>query len=54
MTAKTSFSIIHHFSGIKDPRLNRQKKHQLQNVFFVSICAKICEINNCLLLNDLA
>ncbi|MGZ4956436.1 MAG: transposase family protein [Methylobacter sp.] len=45
---------MHHFSGIKDPRLNRQKKHQLQNVFFVSICAKIFKANNYLLLNDLA
>jgi hypothetical protein len=35
MIAKPTPSIIHHFSSIKDPRVNRQKKHQLQNIFFI-------------------
>jgi predicted transposase YbfD/YdcC len=46
MTAKTTPSIIHHFSSIQDPRVNRQKKHQLQDIFFISICAIICGADN--------
>ena len=39
-------SIIHHFSSIEDPRVNRQKKHKLQDIFFISICAIICGADN--------
>lgn len=46
MTAKPTPSIIHHFSTIEDPRVNRQKKHQLQDIFFISICAVICGADN--------
>ena len=46
MTAKPTSSIIHHFSSIEDPRINRQKKHQLQDIFFISICAIICGADN--------
>jgi len=46
MIAKPTPSIIHHFSSIADPRVNRQKKHQLQDIFFISICAIICGADN--------
>jgi predicted transposase YbfD/YdcC len=46
MIAKPTSSIIHHFSSIKDPRINRQKKHQLQDIFFISLCAMICGADN--------
>jgi hypothetical protein len=46
MTAKPTPFIIYHFSSIEDPRVNRQKKHQLQDIFFISICAMICEADN--------
>jgi predicted transposase YbfD/YdcC len=46
MTAKPTASIIHHFSSIQDPRVNRQKKHQLQDIFFISLCAIICGADN--------
>lgn len=46
MIAKPTSSIIHHFSSIKDPRVNRQKKHQLQDIFFISICATLCGADN--------
>ncbi|MDO9161667.1 MAG: ISAs1 family transposase [Methylococcaceae bacterium] len=46
MIAKPTPSIIQHFSSIKDPRVNRQKKHQLQDIFFISICAIICGADN--------
>jgi predicted transposase YbfD/YdcC len=46
MTGKPTPSIIHHFSSIQDPRVNRQKKHQLQDIFFISLCAMICGADN--------
>ncbi len=46
MIAPPTASIIHHFSSIKDPRVNRQKKHQLQDIFFISLCAIICGADN--------
>ena len=46
MTTKPTPSIIYHFSSIEDPRVNRQKKHQLQDIFFISICAIICGADN--------
>ena len=46
MIEKPTPSIIHHFSSINDPRVNRQKKHQLQDIFFISLCAMICGADN--------
>ena len=46
MTAKPTPSIIHHFSSIQDTRVNRQKRHQLQDIFFISLCAIICGADN--------
>ena len=46
MIAKPTPSIIHHFSSIEAPRVNRQKKHQLQDIFFISLCAMICGADN--------
>ena len=46
MTAKPTPSILHHFSSIEDPRVNRQNRHQLQDIFFISICAVICGADN--------
>lgn len=43
---KPTASIIHHFSQIDDPRVNRQKKHQLQDIFFITLCAVICGADN--------
>jgi len=46
MPAKPTASILHHFSAIQDPRVNRQKKHQLQHIFFITLCAVICGADN--------
>ena len=46
MTDKPTPSIIHHFSSIEDPRLDRQKKHKLQDIFFITLCAVICGADN--------
>lgn len=43
---KPTASILHHFSTINDPRVNRQKKHQLQDIFFITLCAVICGADN--------
>lgn len=45
MTIPTA-SIIHHFSSIEDPRINRQKKHELQDILFLTLCAVICGADN--------
>ncbi len=42
MKTKATPSILHHFTNIKDPRIDRQKRHLLPNIFFITICAVIC------------
>lgn len=39
-------SILQHFAEIDDPRINRQKKHELSNIFFIALCAVICGADN--------
>lgn len=39
-------SLFHHFSRIEDPRINRQKLHMLQDIFFIAICGVICGADN--------
>ena len=46
MIEKPIASIIHHFSSIENPRVDRQKKHQLQDIFFIALCAVICGADN--------
>ena len=46
MNTEATPSIIHHFSSIKDPRIDRGKKHKLSDIFFISICAVICGADN--------
>ncbi|MBD9359444.1 ISAs1 family transposase [Methylomonas fluvii] len=41
-----SASILQHFANLADPRINRQKKHQLQDIFFITLCAVICGADN--------
>lgn len=42
MKTKATPSLLEHFSHIDDPRIERQKKHLLPNIFFITICAVIC------------
>ena len=35
-------SIMAHFEAIRDPRIERTKKHQLQDILAITICAVIC------------
>ena len=39
-------SILHHFSTLEDPRMDRQKKHQLQDILLITLCAVICGADN--------
>jgi predicted transposase YbfD/YdcC len=54
MTAKPTASILQHFSSIKDPRVDRQKKHQLQDIFFITLCAVICGADNWVAIEEFA
>ncbi len=46
MTKPVTASIFHHFSSIEDPRVNRQKKHELPDIFFITLSAVICGADN--------
>jgi len=46
MTKSPIASIIHHFSSIEDPRVNRQKRHELPDIFFIALSAVICGADN--------
>lgn len=46
MTDQPIASIIHHFSDIADPRIDRHKKHLLSDIFFITLCATICGADN--------
>ena len=46
MSVQATASIIEHFSSIQDPRINRQKLHEIENIFFITICAVICGADN--------
>ena len=46
MPQSSSASIFHHFATVTDPRINRQKKHQLPDIFFITLCAVISGADN--------
>ena len=35
------------FSGIDDPRTGNARRHDLLEVFFVSLCASLCGAESC-------
>ncbi|MDQ6988410.1 MAG: ISAs1 family transposase, partial [Mariprofundaceae bacterium] len=41
-TAIPTTSIISHFSSIEDPRIDRRKRHELKDIFFITLCASLC------------
>lgn len=38
----TPLTIQHHFRKIKDPRINRHKRHQLLDIIIIALCAVLC------------
>ena len=45
MARTRSLAILTHFSEISDPRIDRTKHHNLQDMIVVAICAAICGAN---------
>jgi predicted transposase YbfD/YdcC len=39
-------SIVNHFSKVKDPRIERSKRHQLMDILIIAICGVICGADN--------
>ena len=37
-----SVSVVEHFGGIEDPRMERTKHHLLTDILVITICAAIC------------
>jgi predicted transposase YbfD/YdcC len=42
MGSKLSKGIVHHFAELKDPRIDRTKRHLLIDIVVIGICAVIC------------
>ena len=44
--APSALSIRKHFAGLRDPRLNRRKRHLLPDILAIAVCAVIAGANN--------
>lgn len=44
--ARVTASLIEKFASLKDPRIERTKKHSLTDILVISICGFICGIDN--------
>ncbi len=42
MPQRRTASIVEHFGELEDPRIERQKQHQLLDVIVIAICAVVC------------
>jgi predicted transposase YbfD/YdcC len=42
MNQQTPKTLVEHFSGITDPRIDRTKRHKLIDILVIAICATIC------------
>lgn len=51
MTQPTA-SIFTHFQSLEDPRLNRNKQHQLDNILFMTLCGVICGADNWVMIEE--
>ena len=52
MPTPATASIFHHFAKVTDPRINRQKKHQLGDIFFITLCAVISGADNWVMIEE--
>ena len=43
--ARVSASLVEKFAGLKDPRIERTKKHSMTDILTISICGFICGID---------
>jgi predicted transposase YbfD/YdcC len=46
MEEKQFPALMDHFAGLEDPRIERQKRHQLIDIMVIAICAVLCGAND--------
>jgi predicted transposase YbfD/YdcC len=46
MAEKRSAALVDHFGALEDPRIDRQKQHQLLDILIIAICAVLCGAND--------
>lgn len=46
MVCSVDSSFVSHFSDVKDPRIDRTKKHSLMNILIIALCAFIADAEN--------
>lgn len=46
MAGQPSFSLLHHFATLNDPRMQRTQRHKLFDIIALTICAVICGCKN--------
>jgi len=44
--AHTAAAIVTRFEGLTDPRIERQRKHNLLDMIVIALCATICGADN--------
>ena len=42
MPQESTASIVEHFAGVEDPRLERKREHLLKDILIIAICAVVC------------
>ena len=42
MTTDCPETLAEHFGGLKDPRIDRQKRHSLTDILVITVCAAVC------------
>jgi len=46
MPQEITASIVEHFAGIEDPRLERKREHRLLDILVIAISAVVCGAND--------
>ena len=46
MPQELTVSIVEHFAGVEDPRLERKREHRLMDILVIAISAVVCGAND--------
>ncbi|NCC62554.1 MAG: ISAs1 family transposase [Verrucomicrobiae bacterium] len=46
MEGETAYDFTGHFSTLRDPRVNRRKRHSLESILFIALCGVLCGVEN--------
>ena len=46
MPQELTASLVEHFAGVEDPRLERKREHLLIDILIIAICAVVCGAND--------